>query len=59
MGKIFRSYSDKYFENEIIKIIFNIGECVECGDSVDVVILKGFEKVKMLNVIGLFKEEVL
>ncbi len=57
LGKISRSYSDKYPENEIIKTTPNTGERVERGDSVDVVISKGPEKVKMPNVIGLPKEE--
>ncbi|HDA2147463.1 TPA: serine/threonine protein kinase Stk1 [Staphylococcus aureus] len=59
LGKISRSYSDKYPENEIIKTTPNTGERVERGDSVDVVISKGPEKVKMPNVIGLPKEEAL
>ncbi|MGU3218855.1 PASTA domain-containing protein [Staphylococcus aureus] len=58
LGKISRSYSDKYPENEIIKTTPDTGERVERGDSVDVY-RKGPEKVKMPNVIGLPKEEAL
>ena len=46
LGKISRSYSDKYPENEIIKTTPNTGERVERGDSVDVVISKGLKRLK-------------
>ena len=46
MGKISRSYSDKYPENEIIKTTPNTGERVERGDSVDVVISKALKRLK-------------
>ncbi|EHJ08497.1 Stk1 family PASTA domain-containing Ser/Thr kinase [Staphylococcus simiae] len=59
LGKISRSYSDKYAENEIIKTNPNEGERIERGDSVDVVISKGPERVTMPNVIGLSKDEAI
>lgn len=46
LGKISRSYSDKYPENEIIKTTPNTGERVERGDSVDVVISKALKRLK-------------
>lgn len=46
LGKISRSYSDKYPENEIIKTTPNTGERVERGDSVDVVISRALKRLK-------------
>lgn len=59
LGDISRSYSDKYPENEIIKTSPNKDDRIERGDSVDIVISKGPETVKMPSVVGLSKEEAL
>lgn len=59
LGSISRKYSDHYPENQIIKSDPNSGERVEEGDSVDIVLSKGPEKVKMPNLVGLPRDEAL
>ena len=59
LGDISRSYSDKYPENQVIKSDPKSGERVEQGDTVDIVLSKGPEKVKMLNLVGMTKDEAL